>query len=811
MTEFGSAAVRAAVQAAPHAFSTEDFEPRPIGASQKRRPKKRTSVFVSGGDWASPSSRAILDALHDLSATEAANSDEAKAQLPFMRNAGSMMVDGEDADLFDAESVRATGPHKKNNSHLVECVHCHRPVLTTRFLAHLRVCAKFAARTSNRKDSDKSDEDVSSLEQVDAELNLVSAPYKSKSLCDNALLGHGLADEALTEALVVEVSLPYFSGSPTDICALQKRGCQWQKRLTPLLPVRGARGSRTRRLPKVPLVPLTDVPPLKKKQNTAERRALTAAASVGLGRSTPSSQAAGRDESDPFKFAGGNWGIAVPWMKLMKLVRPVCLPRSHVRKPYAPRETPLSLFTKAPGNPGQMLCAETENAKMVPLRPTPRIAKALPKPKPSLPGALFYIRGKYHKNLQHTSLGTMDIANSSMPKALHMFHGQSYFAQPGTYVSDVKPNHEVILPTAVVDTAAAIRSMQRAAAAGVAQGQAVAGPRPAGGGSDPSPPQPPIKRQRTGKQQPRAVPANQAMPNASGVPPKQPQNAQRKMPPQRQIPNAALANQKLTNAKLQQHLAQQRGAIPAGHNVVNNAVVAAANAINLKRAQAQPAQVKRPYRNPAGSAIPPSAISPTALKSAQTSAGKMAASAAASAVMKGPNRGARGRQQHAVPVNGNQQAHKMIHHPVLNAFQQQNPGLANRGGPNMGGRPNAANFDAYLRGATSAAMSHASGLNFQHELAQVVARAANSVPENARPASRNAVPGRAQHRPDLTGMRDLERVQAQQQLIAQLSGQTQQGQMRNIPRQSAALMRRYNQPQRARENSRGSPRVPRWR
>lgn len=777
MTEHGVTAVRAAVQTTPHAFSSEDFEPRPIGATKQGTSQKRSSVFVSGGDWASPSSRAIMDALHDMSATEAANADEAKAQLPFMRNAGSMMVNGKDADLFDAETVRATGIRKETNTHLVECVYCHRPVLATRFLTHLRDCAAFRQKAATAKDGGRLEGDLITLGKADEELDLVSAPYKSTTVVDATVCINNTSGDAFAaEAVVLDISLPYFSGTAEDVCVLQKRGSQWQKRLTPLLPVRGARGRRARRMPKVALVPLVEPTPVKKKQ---EKRMLAAAATVGLGRATP----AGRDEGDPLKFAGGDWGVVAPWTKLMKIVRPSVFSRSHIRRSTMPRETPLSLFAKSPTHPGQFLFAENVNSKMVPQRGTMKITRTITKPHPSLPGALLYVRGKHNKNLQHTSLGGLDYGAANIPKSPFMFHGQSYFAQPGTYMSDQKSAAEVVLPASVDTPGLRTVQQQRTAASNVAQGQAAQQARRAA--AMVSPVQPPAKRQRTtGKQQARGAPVNPAMGNAPTMTQKQAQAAQRKMQAQRQM-----ANNK-ANANFQQQLPQRNALPAAARNVAGNAAAAAsAMNMNMKRAQAQPAQPKRQYRSAPGAQLPANAIAAAALNPSELAAANVAASKAAP-------RNARGRQpQHSIPVT-NAQAQKMMQQAAARGpYGQQNVAMLNRGAAGMGARAGM-NMENFQRTAAAG-----DNVNYQNVLASVVGGAPQA---GGRPGARVPMGGRAPVRSDMVDPASLQAQRAA--MLAQMSAAGQAGRMQAMSGRQNAMLPGYGNPQvRASEAQRQSP------
>lgn len=728
MSDLGRSAVAAVVQSTPSAFTAEDFEPRPLSTVKRRQ--RRNSVFLNGTDWASPSSTTILDALHDRAASDAANCDRAKTQLPFLRNAGSMMLEGTDADLVEAENVRGKTSRATQRLQVYECKHCHRIVLSSRFLMHLQQCPKYPGRGDGPSNpSMRKVADAHALDDADDELNLVTAPYKEKrSDFSNPLSSFIDEDGMVTESMVtVEVlTLPYFSGTAKHAGALKKRGSHWQKRLTPLRPVCKARGGRLRQRHKAALETLADVSLPKKKQNTAEKRALTAAASVGLG-------SCDSNDEDMLQFAGGDWGLSAQWGKLIQMCRPIVVPRSELRKNLQTRESPLSLFVKAPGGGGnQFLLADSVTSKMLPRSSNTRITKAMSRHLPSLPGALLHIRGKYLKKLQNTVLGRLDTSSSTIPKTIYMYHGQSFFANPGQFFSDHRSPSEVVLPTSVVDPSGSLLNARPGAPARITpqQAQALAAQRASGGSSGgPSPMhEPPTKKQRVSSTKARAMQPHSAIPNAA-VPPKQP--IQRKLPAQRAHLTKALPNSKAMAARMTQ-LAQQR------HATLNNAAA-------LNRAQAQPTQPKRPYRSP-NAPIPPSAISPL---DAQLNAANRAPPAQPKAPL---------RHQNMLPLSQPQNI------PLLNAFQRPTDRNTNA--------RLSAQYEALLRATNPASASgpqHAFSRDMQHRKKQPTAPKVN---------------------PALS-IHDLERrshAQAQAQLVQQL-GATPQAQLHNFSR---ASQQRFN-------------------
>lgn len=637
-----------------------------------------------------------------------------------------MMQDGNDADLFESENVRGTGPRGSSRTFIVECKHCHRTVLGTRFVDHLRQCKKYARANST----------VPTL--TDSELPLVVSPYvwpRNRNGTSTAA-----SDPSVGDIAVSIVTLPYMSGVSFGTGSIRRRGFQWQKRLSPLGPRRKARGDRLFRHQKMELVPMKAVPLPKKKQNTPEKRALSAASSVGLGTS--------KDRDDFLKFASGNWGLSAQWAKLIQCCRPIVVPRSELRKNAVIRETPLSLFVKAPNGSNQFLIAETPNSKMVPRNSHASIPKALSRHLPSLPGALLHIRGKYFKNLQGTDLGTLDISSNSIPKAIYMYHGQSFFANPGQFYSDQRIPQEVVLPISVVDTATANVRNSSHAQLNAHQAQLLSAHRSTANGTIPSTSQePPAKKQRVSKPRPSNTPSA-----GGGVPPKQPLSMQRQ---HRTLPaGAGVANQKMNAARFQQHYTRRPGMGLAG----NPGVPAA-----MKRSQSQPGQQKQLYRTP--TAIPPSAINPNALNTPTV---------AASAGLKAGARSNPRNRGNVVPPHPNAQAQKLMHHGtgnVMNAFHQQVTGssVPNRVDPTTNPLNNAAaaaEYQALIRQAGSSVSTGVAqpSMNYNQQLASMIPRGNGQKKQSAsRGLTASAAAVRMQHQPNLNMLDIEQRTQAQVQ------------------------------------------------
>ncbi len=164
----GVAAVREALNSEASGFRPEYFEPRFLPRTSSSQSKQESSsVFVENAKWTSQSTRTILDELHSRSAREAISCDEAKAEpeLHYLRSAGSTVQDGNDADLLESAAVRRTWPRRSSQTMIVECKHCHRTLLGTRFTDHLRHCKKYARINPN------------GLPRADVELPLVVSPY----------------------------------------------------------------------------------------------------------------------------------------------------------------------------------------------------------------------------------------------------------------------------------------------------------------------------------------------------------------------------------------------------------------------------------------------------------------------------------------------------------------------------------------------------------------------------------------------------------------------------------------------------------
>ncbi len=447
----GAAAVREAFKSRASGLRPEHFEPRSRpGTSNSPSKQESSPVFVENAKWSSQSTRTILDTLHSHTASDATFSDEAKSELSHLRSAGSMMQDGNDADLFESAGVRRTWPRLSSQVLIVECKHCHRTVLGTRFTHHLRHCKNYARMNP------------SGLPRTDAELPLVVSPYVLKS-AKISTPPTSTAESSVDDAPVHTVTFPYMGQITFGEGSVRKRGYDWRKRLTPLAPLRKTRGGGLYRLQKMELVPFKTSIPAEETEDTPEKRALTAASSVGLGSAV--------GEEDSLEFAGTDWGLSAQWAKLAQCSLRTVVPRSELRKHESGRGTPLSRSVETPN---KLLQAETPNSKMVPQTGSARIPKAVPRPLPSLPGALLHIRAKHFQNLQRTDLAALDITSPSIPKTEYMFRGQATFDELGLYHTDGKRPEEVVLPTSVVGTAAMTPRNRNDAQLGVHQGQSPA-------------------------------------------------------------------------------------------------------------------------------------------------------------------------------------------------------------------------------------------------------------------------------------------------------------------------------------------------
>ncbi|KAI0565419.1 hypothetical protein FGB62_18g04 [Gracilaria domingensis] len=127
-------------------LTPEDYKPLKFSDTRSRprsKPVQRT-VFHIGSEWDSAAMEAVLNAFHLSMLAVIGRNLLAEQSLKFSRASGSVEVDAEMAHIF-AEPTSNSCPeraalHKNTTLPLVQCCICHRPVLFTTAVSHLKTC-----------------------------------------------------------------------------------------------------------------------------------------------------------------------------------------------------------------------------------------------------------------------------------------------------------------------------------------------------------------------------------------------------------------------------------------------------------------------------------------------------------------------------------------------------------------------------------------------------------------------------------------------------------------------------------------------
>lgn len=349
-----------------------DFEPL---SPPPENPRHSAPVFIPGTDWIDPSNAVILDALHCLIESDATQSEGVAELLEVARAGGSVPVDANIADFFDAEPIRGSRYDCVKRPNVVECRRCHRPVLITRFVSHFAACSD----RPQAKNSDSNDKDPQ-LELV--EIQLPPVPGRTTDIVTGGLQGISLGpddrqddftapnpagsnrDKPVADVASHSSCAPYYDGIPAEKAPA----------LAPLSQKKRPRSLATARKLRKAFIPVqADVVDSGRRQRPVERKdmlsgrisssAAVSSASVrsshgqyslkvdGAEKSDSSAKAAGNENSsrlsstatptsheksqEPLISCLGASPKTLPWTKLMQVAMMPAVPRVPLKQDIA--------------------------------------------------------------------------------------------------------------------------------------------------------------------------------------------------------------------------------------------------------------------------------------------------------------------------------------------------------------------------------------------------------------------------------------------------------------------------------------------
>ena len=177
-------------------------------------------------------------------------------------------------------------------------------------------------------------------------------------------------------------------------------------------------------------------------------------------------------------------------------------------------------------------------------------------------------------------------------------------------------------------------------------------------------PQPPFKKQRTIKQQPRTVMQNPQRPPASAVAPsKGPPNISKKETTPRIGVSGVQPSQKLQMSQKLQQLAQHLASLPATSGLSNLSVSAGTEAFiaaSETRSPAQASHLKRRHRSPSQMPLVNGVATSSAMQSAAQVLSKTNVIASNASAGKATNRGGKARPS-SMPGTAASAAQKLLH------------------------------------------------------------------------------------------------------------------------------------------------------
>ena len=564
----------------------------------------------------SPSAVTVLDALHSSYADQVSELCNPATTLSFLRSAGSVEVDAAMADIFDAESLKASAAlslgWKNAGIPLAQCSTCSRPVLLTRMLPHLHACegARKSKFTSSQKEA-RVENDIA----PDKEMNIICAPYDT-NVCEDDTKSSGRtpfsSDFIAKQQPRSKDEDGPVSKSHVKMCP-PKEEDNWESTLAPLGPRYVPRWSSSRRR-RISLPAPVETPSQRKRSIATEKKALHAAGTAGLHpRVSQTPQAANSSMNhDPLREMAQKWGNTAQWSKLMQIAMPLALPRNPKKKQMPLKDSFGAVTGPSPlHSQGSTPGANIASRSTKPVDSTERSGASGHGSPPSLVGSLLWLRGQGIKELSQTSLHAMDVPQAPIARNGAIFHGQTYVAPVGTFETDPRAHTSIKMPvpTAPQTAGQAQNTIPGQSGRGGTSGENRSKKNSSGqstptGADTGSSQQPASKRQRISKQKAQAAPANMqgsiAMAHAkASAPPIRKSNLPRGTAGLNAIPN------KLENVHDQQQRAlAHRTGVPAGTNRNMQAVPANAAAVAAAMYGSSHAGQNKPFTSSGSSANP---------------------------------------------------------------------------------------------------------------------------------------------------------------------------------------------------------------
>lgn len=454
------------------------------------------SVFVPGTDWLEPSNAVILDALH--TSTDASLPSSAEQALAVSRMAGSVAISADDADLFDADPVR--GPPSK--AHVVQCKACRRPVLITRFTKHLALCGGVRGKERRREMRAK----ARALDLGLVEIHLPPLPEGAagvgraagKGGGDGRKRGGGAAgggraregdDAGGGGALYDEEDCPYYDGQagrPTSelvplIGKKRVRGTSTARRLRAPLPASELWGVEAS--PRVPAA-APPAPANRRKQTVNERKAAAASAASALAEAAAQKESEKKNGPSPLRRFLGRRARTLPWEQIAQLAMNPHVPRAPTSRFVSQSSgdgVVVGVGARAGGKGGKPDSAAQQQQQTQQQQAAVVAAASVAdhqnqaRMKPTLVNAMLWL--KKQENAPAMLCQMEDNQPNPLPRTVPMYHGQTYFAPPGMFETDMRVPESIKLPASHSGTGSlgtAVRSQFPNVQPGSAQAAAVA-------------------------------------------------------------------------------------------------------------------------------------------------------------------------------------------------------------------------------------------------------------------------------------------------------------------------------------------------